>query len=172
MASTHVQTTLDYVCAFKQFLDYDVTYLHVTHDAHVTTDFDASGYDVIFHNYCSRFCFDGYVSSTYREALKRFTGLKILAIQDEYDHTDKLKAAITGHGFDIVLTCVPQKSLAYVYPPAEFPSVDFITVFTGYVPDDFASTLAPPMPLRERSITVAYRGRNIGPRYGNDRLSR
>ena len=166
MSSTHVQTTLDYIRAFKQYLDYDVSYLHVTYGAHVATDFDLSGYDIIFHNYCSRFCFDGYVSQTYREAVKRFTGLKILAVQDEYDHTDKLKAAISDLGFHIVLTCVPQDSLSYVYPPEDFPNVEFITVFTGYVPDDFAQTAKPSVPLRERPTIVAYRGRDIGPRYG------
>jgi hypothetical protein len=166
MTSTHVQTTLDYLRALKSNLGYSADYLHVTHDAEIDIDFDLAGYDIVFNNYCTRFCLDGYVSASYREALKRFNGLKVMAVQDEYDHTNKLKAAIKEYGFQVVLTCVPQDSLEYVYPRAEFPGVEFITVFTGYVPDGFADALLPQKPLSERPIVLGYRGRDIGPRYG------
>lgn len=164
--STHVRTTLDYVTALRDYSGYDTSFLHVTHDAYITLDFDVAGYDVIFHNYCSRFCFDGYVSQSYCAALKRFTGLKVLAIQDEYDHTDKLKAAIIEHGFQLVLTCVPQESLEFVYPAGQFPGVRFITVYTGYVPEGFADACGAGIALKDRPITVGYRGRDIGGRYG------
>jgi hypothetical protein len=166
MTSTHVQTTLDYLRALKTNLGYDATYIHVTHDAVVEFDFAAAGYDIVFHNYCSRFCFENYVSASYREQLTRFGGLKVMAVQDEYDNTDRLKVAIKECGFHIVLTCVPQDSLEYVYPRREFPNVEFITVFTGYVPDGFAEAQSVTMPLAERPIVVGYRGRDIGPRYG------
>ncbi len=166
MSSTYVQTTLDYIMAFKHYSGYETKYLHVTHDAHVGIDFDAEGYDVIVHNYCSRFCFDGYVSETYRSALRRFSGLKVLAIQDEYDHTNKLKNAIKEHGFQIVLTCVPQDFLPFVYPSNEFPDVEFVTVFTGYVPEGFASEHRSSLRLSERPTVIGYRGRDIGSRYG------
>jgi len=164
MSSTFVQTTLDYLTAFKRFSGFDVDYVHVTHHASMGFDFDS--YDVVFHSYCSRLCFEGYVSESYRDRLRNFSGIKVLAVQDEYDHTDVLKAAIKDLKFDIVLTCVPQDSLEYVYPRAEFPDVEFITVFTGYVPDDFASALPSAKPLAERPIFIGYRGRDIGGRYG------
>ncbi len=166
MTSTHVQTTLDYLRALKSDLGYDTTYIHATHDAKIDFDLAAAGYDIVFNNYCTRFCFDGYVSQSYRDALRRFPGLKVMAVQDEYDHTNRLKAAIKDCGFHIVLTCVPQDSLEYVYPRAEFPDVEFITVFTGYVPDGFAQSLPPAKPLADRKIVLGYRGRDIGPRYG------
>lgn len=164
MSSTHVQTTLDYLNAFKQFSGFDVDYVHATHHASLGFDFDQ--YDVVFHNYCSRLCFEGYVSESYRERMRRFAGVKVLSVQDEYDQTDALRAAIKDLGFDIVLTCVPQDSLEYVYPRADFPNVEFITVFTGYVPDDFVAKMPPPKPLPERPILIGYRGRDIGGRYG------
>lgn len=164
MSSTFVQTTLDYLTAFKRFGGFEVDYVHATHHASIGFDFDS--YDIVFHSYCARLCFEGYVSDSYRERLKKFSGIKVLAVQDEYDNTDVLRAAIKDLGFDIVLTCVPQDSLEYVYPRSDFPNVEFITVFTGYVPDDFASDLPPPKPLAERSIFVGYRGRDIGGRYG------
>ncbi|WP_052514004.1 hypothetical protein [Bosea sp. LC85] len=164
MSSTFVQTTLDYLTAFKHFGGFEVDYVHATH--HASIGFDFESYDIVFHSYCARLCFEGYVSDSYRERLKKFSGIKVLSVQDEYDNTDVLRAAIKDLGFDIVLTCVPQDGLEYVYPRSEFPNVEFITVFTGYVPDDFASDLPPPKPLAERSIFVGYRGRDIGGRYG------
>lgn len=164
MSSTFVQTTLDYLRAFKRFSGFDVEYVHVTHGASLGFELDC--YDVVFHSYCSRLCFAGYVSESYRDRLRNFSGVKVLAVQDEYDHTDILKEAIKDLKFDIVLTCVPQDSLEYVYPKREFPDVRFITVFTGYVSEDFAFALPPVKPLAERPIFIGYRGRDIGGRYG------
>ncbi len=166
MTSTHVQTTLDYLRALKAHLGYQVTYLHVTHDAQIRFDFSAEGYDIVFHNYCARFCFENFVSASYCEQLKRFNGLKVMAVQDEYDFTDRLKSAIKEYDFQIVLTCVPQRSLEYVYPRQEFPGVEFISTFTGYVPEWLAETKPNILPLAARPILVGYRGRDIGPRYG------
>lgn len=163
-SSTHVQTTFDYLIYFQKYSGFSTNYVHVTHDAFV--DFDFSGFDVVFHNYCARLCFSGYVSESYRERLRAFAGVKILAVQDEYDRTDTLKAAIKDLGFDVVLTCVPQDSLEYVYPKSEFPNVTFITVFTGYVSDDFEAGRRPAPRLSERPVLIGYRGRDIGGRYG------
>ncbi len=164
MAGAHVQTTREYLTALKTYSGYEVEYLHVTHDANIVSDFDS--YDVVFHSYCARLCFKGYVSESYRSRLRKFRGLKILAVQDEYDHTDELKAAIKDLAFDVVLTCVPQESLEYVYPRAEFPNVEFVTVLTGYVPEDFDISPRSLKPLADRRILIGYRGRDIGGRYG------
>lgn len=164
MSSTFVQTTLDYLLSFKQFSGFDVKFVHVTHGALI--GFDLEEFDIVFHNYCARLCFDGYVSDDYKHKLKNFHGIKVLSVQDEYDRTDALKYSIAELGFDIVLTCVPQDNLEYVYPSLEFPNTEFITVFTGYVPDNFAANLPSPKRLSERSIFIGYRGRDIGGRYG------
>lgn len=163
-SSAHVQTTLDYLWTLKRYTDFEVSYVHVTHDA--VMDFDINDFGVVFHNYCAHLCFEGYVSQSYREAMKRFRGLKILAVQDEYDRTNVLKAAIKELGFHVVLTCVPQDSLEYVYPRQEFPETEFLTVLTGYVPDDLAVMSRPLTPLPERSIVIGYRGRAIRAFYG------
>jgi hypothetical protein len=164
MTSTHVQTTMDYLSSLKRLGGADVSYVHVTHAAALT--FDLEEYDVIFHSYCARLCFEENVSESYRSALKNFRGLKVLAVQDEYDNTNMLKDAIKELGFQIVLTSVPQSSLEYVYPRHEFPDVEFATVLTGYVPDDFAAHRSPSVPLADRPYVIGYRGRDIGGRYG------
>ncbi len=163
-SSTHVQTTLDYLSAVERCADFDVSYLHVTHEARPTIDLNS--YDIVFHSYCARLCFPGYVSPTYCHALRDFKGLKVLAVQDEYNATNILKDAIKKLGFHIVLTCVPQSALEYVYPKAEFPTTKFITVLTGYVPDHALISEAHCVPLAQRPIVLGYRGRDVGAHYG------
>jgi hypothetical protein len=70
ITDTYVPTTLEYLLVLKYFTDYEVHYVHVTHDEWL--DFDINDYDVIFQNYCARLCFDGYVSQHYQKALMNF----------------------------------------------------------------------------------------------------
>jgi hypothetical protein len=102
--STFVSTTLEYLMALKNFSDYDVRYVHVTHDAQM--HFDINEFDVLFHNYCARLCFDGYLSPDYERAVASFRGLKIAAVQDDYDRTATLHRSIRRLGFQVVLTSI------------------------------------------------------------------
>ncbi len=161
--STQVTTTYEYLTAFKKYWPGDVSYIHVTNEASIWKNFE--GCDVLLHNYCARLCFDGYVSESYKEAVRNFTGVKVLSVQDEYDRTDALKAAIKDLDFDIVLTCVPEDQVELVYPGEEFRDVKFLTVLTGYI-DEPEVISGPRRALEERPNVVGYRGRNIGLRYG------
>jgi len=163
MSSTNVATTRAYLEALSRYTDFDVSYIHVTHGAVLDTSPD--DYDILFHNYCSRLCFKDYISPSYREWVRSFKGLKVAAIQDEYDFTNTTRENIGDLGFDIVLTCVPQDQIDYVYPREDFPDVDFVTVLTGYVPDEGPANSEPP-PLSERPIHVGYRGNMLPARYG------
>jgi hypothetical protein len=163
-SSTHVQTTLDYLTSLSRYMDADVEFLHVTNRAIPDCDLDA--YDAIFNSYCARWPVAGYISPRFASALARFRGPKILAVQDEYDGTNDLKDAIRNMGFSAVLTCVPSDQIEKVYPRAEFPGVDFVTVLTGYVPEGGESVSTYALPLRDRPTLIGYRGRDIGGRYG------
>src|SRR5262245_21623608 len=113
---THVTTTREYLEAFARHSSWDIGYVNVTRGAELR--FDLNEFDAVLHSYCARFIFEDYVSPSYKEALKAFRGVRVLAVQDEYDRTDLLRDAIRELGFHIVLTCVPHESLEYVYPSA------------------------------------------------------
>ncbi len=162
--STFVTTTRDYLDSLRLFSGWEVHYVHVTEQARVTFDF--SSYDALFHSYCARLCFDDYVSASYLDAARRFKGVKILAVQDEYDFTDKVRKAAVDIGFDIFLTCVPEESWEYVYPRRLFPRTQFMQVLTGYVPVALEEKAITGPPLVERPRRISYRGRDIGARYG------
>ena len=164
MSSTFTSTTLDYLLALKRYADYHVSYVHVTHEA--IMDFDINSFDVVINNYCARFPFEGYVSKHYEEALHRFRGLKIIAVQDDYDRTATLHRAMRRLGFHVLLTCIQPEFWHLAYPESELPGVHIIQGLTGYMPEQSPYLDAPIVPLAERPVWLAYRGRRLGAKYG------
>lgn len=164
MVSTFTSTTLDYLLALKHFSSYHVEYAHVTHGA--IMNFDINEYDVVVNNYCARFPFEGYVSKDYEENLLKFRGLKIIAVQDDYDFTATLHRAIRRLGFHVLLTCIQPEFWHLAYPKSELPGVKIIQGLTGYMPERLVNDHPPIVPLPERKFWLAYRGRQISARYG------
>src|SRR5580704_16334580 len=91
MQSTHVETAWNYLSAIKKYSEFDVDFLHVTYGSPV--DVDLRAYEVVFQDYSARLCLEGYVTAPYQEKMRAFSGVKVMAVQDEYDNTDRLKAA-------------------------------------------------------------------------------
>jgi Glycosyl transferases group 1 len=164
IASAHISTTRDYLLALKRYSGCDVSYVNVTHGG--APDFDLNEFDVVFQNYCSRLCFKDYVTPAFQEALAAFKGLKIMAVQDEYDHTFELRAAILRCGFDIVLSAAQPSDHDYIYDASNSPTVQYKHVLTGYAPDPADLPKPCYARLEDRPITIGYRGRDIGARYG------
>ena len=162
--SNHVSTTADYLESIARCSGFEVRYAHVTNNAEL--DFDLNQFDAVFQNYCVRLPFDGYVSPSYIAQMKSFHGVKILAVQDEYDFVDKFRARLQQIGYHVVLTNASKELVPRIYPPEQFPQTEFISVLTGYVPEVLTLRRASVLPLRERPILIGYRGREIGPRYG------
>lgn len=164
MSSSHVSTTFDYLQAISRYTDFDVTFLHVTHGAHVVVDLDT--YDVVFNNYCARLCFEGYVSESYLQKLRLFRGLKIISVQDVYDRTNVLRRAIADLGIHVVMVSAASEAMDYLFDLKALPDVTFIPTLTGFSPEpaDFGDVAI--KPIAQRSTILAYRGRDIGPRYG------
>lgn len=166
-AAAHVPTTLDYLQSFSRYWPGDVYYLNVTHGS--DPQIDLNEFDVVFHNYCARLSYRDYISQDYVRAMQRFRGLKIAAVQDEYEFTDQIREHLRRLGFHVVLTCVPQSHVQRIYAKEQFPGVEFITELTGHVPERVPSG-AGATPLAMRPVLIGYRGRDIGARFG--RLAR
>lgn len=163
-SSMMTPTTVDYISAFGDYSKYNVQYLNVTHTDKLIVDL--TGYSAVIVTYTARLCFPDYVSPDFITLLINYAGIKILTVQDEYDNTNLLRDAIREIGFDLVLTCVPEEHIDYVYPKTDFNHTEFRNVLTGYVPERMSEKMNTPMPLQERPITVAYRGRDISRKYG------
>ncbi|MET3839605.1 hypothetical protein [Bradyrhizobium sp. OAE829] len=163
-SSTYVSTTMEYLLSLKKFTKFDVDYVHVTGGAQV--NFDLNEYDVIFHSYCCRLILDDYVSDSYKQALLNFRGLKIISVQDDYDRTARLHQELRRLGFHVLVTPVPCDFWHLAYPASELPGLRIVNALTGYLPEGFLDRRPSIVPLDERRVSVAYRGRNLGPKYG------
>jgi hypothetical protein len=103
--STHTQTTLDYLNSFKGLFQGNTKYINVVNSEFFKVDL--SEFDVIILSYCARLSVPNLVSEKFRNALSNFEGIKVIAVQDEYENTDYLIQQLITLNFDLVLTCVP-----------------------------------------------------------------
>ena len=148
-------TVCDHINSFHEYSKHEIFILSKLGDIPENLQLDL--FDVILIHYSIFIAVDAYMSPAVRRRLSRFSGTKIMFIQDEYRFVNRTIAAINECGIDVVFTCVPPGEIAKVYPPELVPNVGFINVLTGYVPEGLK--LFQPRPLAERSITVGYRGR-------------
>ena len=160
---THIPTVLHYIDSFRRHSQHDVSYFNVDQEVGGRTDF--SNYDAIWLNYCARLPSTNYDADPIALALTNYNGVKLLALQDEYHQTNKIKSEISRIGFDVVLTCVPERFIETIYPRQRFPRTRFETVLTGYIADELLH-LPDIRPLAERPIVIGYRGRELPYQYG------
>ncbi len=163
-SSNYVSTTAEYLESIARHTDLEVRYVHVTQGADI--DFDLNEFDAVFQSYCARLPFDNYVSDSYIEKLKSFRGVKLLAVQDEYENFNSLQAAVKAIGYHAVFTNAPASLVERLYPHEQFPNTEFIQVLTGYVPEALERCAGTPISLRERPIHIGYRCRMIPAYYG------
>ena len=163
-SSNFVSTTADYLESLAKHCKLEVRYAHVTNGAKL--DFDLNEFDAVFQNYCVRLPVDNYVSPDYIEQMKSFRGLKMLAAQDEYEDTAKLKAGMQEIGYHVFFTNAAGGMIEQLYPRREFPNTEFVTVLTGYVPEQLETRGRNSMPLRERPIHIGYRCRRLPAYFG------
>lgn len=166
----HTPALYHYLSAIKYHSVYGVDYFNVDQDD-PGRELDFGFYDAVFVNYC--------VVSIVRvkpppfidpliSALRRFTGVKIASIQDEYDFVNLTKAFLLSIGVNAILTCIPKAVVRKVYYEPEFDAVRFRTVQTAYLADDLLElNPAEILPLAERPIPLGYRGRPLPYRLGD-----
>lgn len=158
---THVKTIADYLESFRRYSRHNVSYV----SSFAKCRFDLNYFDAVILHYSVRLCFPGHLSASFAQAIRAYQGLKVLFIQDEYDHTHAAHRVMHSLGIGLVFTVVPPASIAKVYPPQDFAGVKFVNVLTGYVPTAL-NQLKRFAAVRERPILIGYRGRNNAPWYG------
>lgn len=118
-----------------------------------------NSYDVLIIHYTHVMCYESYISSEMRRAIKNFSGLKICFIQDEYRFVNDTVNIIKFLDIHVVFTCIQNSEIEKVYSPQILKSVRFVNVLTGYTPSYLLKMKTPP--YESRPIDVCYRGREI-----------
>lgn len=93
-----------------------------------------------------------------REWLRAYSGLKVQFIQDEYRWVDDTTRLMRYVGIGLLFTVAPDRELSRLYGD-NLPGVRIYPTLTGYVPERLQRVGVPP--LRERSVEIGYRGREL-----------
>lgn len=164
--SQHVNAIKDHLESFSEFSTHHIFYANGTSEFQAISD--VSCFDVIVIHYSLRLSVNygtWTVSENMRKLLKKYQGLKVAFIQDEYDTTNVAIAWLKDLGVQLVFTCVPEQYIRQVYSVDELPHVHFVNNLTGYVPKSLVNYPVPPISKRE--LMLAYRGRNLPFWYGD-----
>lgn len=159
---TYTNTVFEHLASFARYSRHRVFFCH--HDQSSEFAVELSHFDAIAIHYSVRLPYDQLSPQAARE-LTDFTGLKVLFIQDEYEHTYRAWHWIRNLGIELVFTVVPEAGIGRVYPAQNFPGVRFVSNLTGYVPD-WLKEDADLRPPSQRQLLIGYRGRPLPLRYG------
>lgn len=152
----HANTILDHIAAFSE------------HSLHTIRTFNPRGlarsrwlelddFDVVVVHYSLAIISDHHLSPHFREKLRRFQGLKIQFIQDDYRWVDAITAMMRYVGIHVLFTLVPEPEIPKIWDETRLPGVVKLTTLAGYVPDDLIGLQG--RPLRQRPLDIGYRGR-------------
>lgn len=167
--SAHVSTVAEHLEGFRKRSRHRFFFLPATEFVGLADGKDAaldlSCYDALALHYSVRVSVRGHLSAGVAAAVAAYRGPKLLFAQDEYDSVETTRRWMERLGVDALFTNVPQDGLDFVYPRSRFAKVDFIPTLTGYVPEDPAID-AFALPMAERTLRIAYRGRSLAHHYG------
>ncbi len=162
-SQTYTPTVFEHLDAFRRYSKFSWSYIDIVlFNANIEA---IEVYDAVVIHYSVRIPF-GQICELALEKLRKFGGLRILFIQDEYDNTNAVKKVINKLPFHLVFTVVPDNSIEKIYPSSEFCQTKFVSNHTGYVPDGLINQVGCFLPPSQRSINIAYRGRPLPTRYG------
>jgi hypothetical protein len=158
-ANTQAATVTEYLDALVKHSKHHVLEVSMLH--HFPTRIDLDRFDVIVTHYSLSLgpLLYHYLGADLVERLKRFKGLKVAFLQDEYRGIQTYWKNINELGLDILFSCVPDQEIAKVYPKEMVPRLRVVNVLTGYVPEQLLSQ--PVMPVAGRPIDVGYRTRRM-----------
>ena len=159
---TFTSTVFEHLDSFARFSSARIFFAHQNAASNYPTDLHL--FDVVIIHFIVRLPFDQ-IAEPAAQALIAYPGLKVLFIQDEYDHTQRAWQWIRRLGIRLVFSAVPRESLAVVYPPSELPGVRMVSNLTGYVPEALGAIGEHPPPS-QRPLKIGYRGRALPIRYG------
>lgn len=170
---THIKPIQEHLSAFGKHSKHNYFYFPVRADSTLFQPFEEGwpnawsfdDYDAVVWHYCLRAAHETNIDPTVIREFSRYDGLKILFIQDDYDTTLTTWKWIEQAGIHLVMTCIPAYGIPYAFPDWKPGVVEFLQTHTGFVPEDDMDRFI--VPMEERAIHLAYRGRTLPYRYGS-----
>ena len=154
----HANTLLEHIEAFRRYSAHDVRTFN-PRSLKRSSILDLGEFDVVIIHYSLCIIADEYLAPDFREKLRRYKGLKIQFIQDDYRWVDRITAMMRYVGIHVLFTLVPTAEIPKVWSEDRLPGVVKINTLAGYVPENEAGVSG--CPLERRPIHVGYRGREL-----------
>lgn len=154
----HANTLLEHIDAFRRYSAHDVRTFNprwLTRSSML----DLAEFDVVVIHYSLCIIVEQYFAPEFREKLRRYKGLKIQFIQDDYRWVDSITAMMRYVGIHILFTLVPSGEIPKIWDETRLPDVLKINTLAGYVPESMIGMDV--LPLGGRPIDVGYRGREV-----------
>src|SRR5258708_1484763 len=158
----HANTVLDHIEAFRRCSRHQVRTSN-TKAMSRSLALDLNEFDAVVIHYSVVLSDAHYVAPHFRDKLRRFAGLKVQFIQDDYRWVDQATAASRDVGINVLFTIAPEPAAGQLYDE-RLPGVRRVQTLTGYAPDNLIGR--PLKPLDERKVDVGYRSRNLPFWYG------
>lgn len=154
--SEDASTILDHIDAFQKYSRHEIylwSSLTGLPDPEILAQFDC----LIIH-YSISFLSDRYVSRSTLERIRKFPGLKVAFLQDEYRRVDFMCLNLRYAGVHLIYTCAPLEVAKEMYASLT-PSVEIRSNLTGYVSERWEKIKIKKFSSRE--IDVGYRARKL-----------
>ena len=161
----NANTILDHINAFRRYSSHQVRTFNPKAMRRIHA-LNLDDFDVVVVHYSVVLSDPFFISPEVMAKLKRFQGLKIEFIQDDYRWVNRAAAAAREMGIDVLFTVAPEPAAGLLYDKL-LPGVRRVQTLTGYVPDNLLGRAV--VPLAERPIEVGYRARE--PAFWLGRLS-
>jgi len=159
----NANTIVDHIESFTLYSRSKIWTISNLGDLPSSLNLDA--FDVIIVHYSLSLLNTHYLSSSAKERLKKYTGLKVLFLQDEYRAINKMIEEINNLDVDVLFTCFPNSEMNRIYPKEKLNKLSIYNNLTGYIPDRLHSTEDIPL-TSQRKLHVGYRARKLPFWYG------
>jgi hypothetical protein len=150
-------TIIDHIFGLKKLSAHRIQELSFRGEIPDALDLDR--FDGVIIHYSLVACLDSYIGPKLRARIRRYSGLKVAFVQDDYRFIDQTVDALRDLGIHVLFGLAPPDIIDEVYAPAKLPGVVRETVLAGYVPEHL--TRRKVRRLAERPIDIGYRARKL-----------
>ncbi len=146
-----------HINSFSKYSKFNV----VTLDSFVAgqLDLDLDMFDAVVLHYSIVISLPHFISEEFGSRIARFSGPKILFIQDEFRWVDRSSEAIRKLGVSVLFTVVNEDVIRKIYRDDYFDNVRFEQTLTGFVPEHLLGREVPDYEARE--LDIGYRARKL-----------
>ena len=155
--NSQAETVAEYMDALKNFSEHKIFEISMLHN--FPSRINLNNFDVVITHYTLSLgpLLNHYLGRQLIAKLKKYNGLKVAFLQDEYRSTQTYWKNLNDLGIDILFSCVPKSEISKVYPKNKVPKLKVENVLTGYISNKLLNYEV--LPIKDRSIDVGYRTR-------------